>query len=114
LLFNTLRRRPIPEGNVAWALYLCTVGYVFLIFGMALFVDRFLKWAEKWNWNSGWKSWFYRPYLLSQVWVTNVFNPQTDLDEDWWEPEPPKLPEPVEENRDIEDPVPDHSLNLQY
>jgi hypothetical protein len=109
LLFNTLRQRPVPEGNVAWALYVCTVVYVCAIFVISWLVQTVLAWLESLDWDKGYTKWFFQNVYTPSQRFANVFNPQEDMDEDWIGATEPDPPTPPPEPRDLEDPVSDPS-----
>jgi hypothetical protein len=114
LLFNTLRQRPVPEGNVAWALYVCTVAYVCVIFVMSWLAQAMLAFLESLDWDKGYTSWFYKNVYKPSQRFAEAFNPLEDMDEDWFgATDPPPAPTPPPEPRDLEDPVSYHSWNTQ-
>jgi hypothetical protein len=110
LLFNTLRQRQVPEGQVAWILYLCTVGFVGFIFFVTFLVRKFgeeaLLYLERET-----QGFVYRK-PETQGFVSDSFNPLDDIDELWYGSEPQEV-SPPPTPPDPEDPVSDHYLNLQ-
>jgi hypothetical protein len=93
ILFNTLRQRPFPEGQVAWALYLLTLGVVFAVFLVSKLIESgldkletslsdFITKEEGKEKQGLFYKYIYLPASKVQGFVAETFNPDDDMDED--------------------------------
>jgi hypothetical protein len=90
ILFNTLRQRPFPEGQVAWALYLLTLGVVFAVFLVSKLIESgldkletsladFITKEEGKEKQGLFYKYIYLPASKVQSFVAETFNPDDDI-----------------------------------